>query len=151
MELNLVNFEISEKGMNLDKNLKGLKWISPDYENPKEEIQLLNEAKKEIISESNIKIIITDYLIFSFITNNKTLTPNKWFDDLSVPDKNNIFFKSYKSFFQSKLIEQNIKIVYILGADKLDYFTRIFSNLDCLKQKEINKILIKIYINDCYS
>ncbi len=151
MELNYVNFDFAIDSSQLDYRLKGLKWISPDFDKPELELQLLKDIKNQIIQDNIRKIIVSDYQILSTITDIKNLAPNKWFDELSVPSKNNVFFDSYKNFFNESLIKQKIKIVYVIGIEKLDYIIRILPNPNCIKKEEINKISFKIDISNCYN
>ena len=88
IELSGANFDLAKKASLFDKRLKGLKWITPSYSNnPAEEIALLLETKNILEKKVDEKIIITDYQIFSSLLNNKFSSPNKWYDDLSVPNK----------------------------------------------------------------
>ena len=80
----------------LDKRLKGLKWITPHYPNkPLKEINLLLDTKNILSEKKGEKIIITDYQFFSSMLNNKFASPNKWYDDLSIPDKNNKYLQTF--------------------------------------------------------
>ena len=119
MELSTANFDISINGNNLDESLKGLNWISPRFiTNPSLELKLLNQTKSIIENDIKNKIIITNYQILPMITNNLNFAPNKWFDDLSEPEKKNEYFESYQNFFYKSLKKQNIKNVYIVGGKK---------------------------------
>ena len=52
MELINANFSISENAKVLDVSLSGLKWITPKFlNNPILEMEMLNEAKKNIIED----------------------------------------------------------------------------------------------------
>ena len=103
MELNNVDFKIGIDGGNLDPKFKGLNWISPYYpKNPSKEIDLLKDTKEKIINEKYNKIIITDYQILPYLTKSKIPTPNKWFDNLSVPKKIiNILLNIKSSLFKN--------------------------------------------------
>ena len=151
MEFNYFNSNLAIDSSQLDYRLKGLRWISPHFDKPELELQLLKDIKNQIIQDNNRKIIVTDYQILSTITDIKNFAPIRWFDDLTVPNKNNIFFDSYKNFFNESLIKQQIKIVYIIGIEKLDYIIRILPNPNCVKKEEINKISLKIDISNCYN
>ena len=119
MELNNVDFKIGIDGGNLDPKFKGLNWISPYYpKNPSKEIDLLKDTKEKIINEKYNKIIITDYQILPYLTKSKIPTPNKWFDNLSVPKKNNKYFIEYKEFFVQKLKKEKIKVIFIVGKKR---------------------------------
>lgn len=149
MELSNVNFDLAEDSFELDHKLKGLKWISPGFADPKQELSLLKNIKNQIISDGSKKIIITDYQIFPAITNIKSFAPNKWFDILSVPNKKNKYFLNYKNFFIKKLEQQNIEKIYIVGNEKLIFLMLIFENKNCLELTEINELLTIIDVKNC--
>ena len=148
MELNHVNFNLSVDAKILDKSLKGLNWITNEYAmNPNFELTKLIEIKKEIISDSENKIIFSDYQILSSITKNKNILPNKWLDPLSVPSKKNKYFNNYKNFFIKRLEEQKISTIYI-SYDKKTYLDNIFKS-NCIKEIKINEIFTKLQIEKC--
>jgi hypothetical protein len=152
MELANADFKKAIDASILDKKLSGLQWISPRYiENPALELQLLKEVKKIIIKDNNNKIIISDYQILPALTENLNYTPNKWVDSLSVPAKNNKYFKQYKSFFISKLKEQKIVNIYIVGGPKkLDLLLLVFEKKECIEYKNINALSLKLDISSCF-
>ena len=99
MELSKVDFSLVEDGKFLHSKLTGLNWITPIYpENPKRELLLLKDTLVKIRNEKKNKIIITDYQILPSITETTNFAPNKWFDDLSVPEKNVNTMKFIKDF-----------------------------------------------------
>ena len=151
MELSNANFKNTINAVILDEKLSGLQWISVKYiENPAFELQLLNQVKKIIIKDEDNKIIVSDYQILPAITGNLNYTPNKWIDLLSVPPKNNKYFKEYKLFFLSKLREQKIVNIYIVGGrKKLDLLLLVLEKKDCIKYKSINVISLKLDISSC--
>ena len=152
MDFNNINYEKSINAKVLDKKLTGLKWITPLYPNQaKYELDLLIEIKNILINDIENKIIITDYLILNAITKNNNFPPNKWFDNLSVPDLKNKYFKNYKTFFINKLKEQKIKNIYIIGQSKLKHFNIIFNDKkNCFELNKINEILTKVTLKNCY-
>lgn len=151
MELVNADFRNAVNAEVLDKKLSGLQWITPYYlNNPDYELKMLRKVKNDIILDNSNKIIITDYQILPAITNTKFLAPNKWFDNLSVPQINNKFFFIYKRFFLSKLKEQNIQTIYLVGKEKLYFLEIILDKKNCLNTTNINEIAIKLNISNCY-
>ena len=148
MELSNVDLRLAVKASALDKSLDGLKWITPNNSNPDAEIYELIKIKKIISSDNTKKIIISDYQILPSILNLKNISPNKWFDSLSVPNKNNKYFKDYKDFFIESLKSQNIETIFVF-KDKEKYLENILNN-DCYIKKNINKNLFKIIIKKCF-
>ena len=149
MELSKVDFNLSINGEILDTKLSGVKWITPNYPNkPRKELFLLREIKDEVIKEKKPKIIVSDYQILSSITGAVNFAPNKWFDNLSVPNRNSIYFNTYKKFFEKKLIEQEIQVIFVIGQNKIKYLTHHFKKKDCVIKK-INEISFKLNIEKC--
>ena len=150
MELANADFTLAVKARQLDNKLKGLKWISPYYLNePSKEIDLLIDTKKILSNSSERKIIITDYLFFSSLLKNQFASPNKWYDDLSVPNKQNKFYGEYKKFFLSKIKDNKIKYVYLLRKDQDIFFKQFIDDKECIISKELNEILLELELNKC--
>ena len=95
------------------------------------------------------KIIITDYQFLSSLINNSKTSPNKWYDDLSVPSSKNEFFKKYKNFYFKRLKEQNIIHVYVVEKSKRKFIDILFKDQNCLKETDLNNKLIKFKIDNC--
>ena len=151
MDLEKANFDKSIDFKVFDEKFSKLLWITNEYiENPNKEIEILNDIKKKLIEDETNKILITDYQFFSFVIENKFFAPNKWFDDLSVPEKNNKYFKVYKTFFISKLKTNEIKNIYIIGKDKPQYILVLFDNKECIEQTKINDVFLKLNIDNCF-
>ena len=149
MELSNVNFNLSVDAKILDDKLSNLNWITPRFsKNPSEEIKYLQEVKSILLKDNKSKILITDYQFFPAIIENNNFSPNKWYDDLSVPTKKNKFFSQYKDFYLSKIKSQKIKNIYIIGEDKKIFIEDIFET-DCIYSQQLNEILIKLNIEKC--
>ena len=112
------------------------------------EVSLLKNTKEEIDMENKKKIIISDYQFLPYILNLKHFAPNKWFDNLSVPNKQSPFFEKYKVFFTKKLKEQNVKIIFIVGKNKINYLDKIFIE-NCFTKEDLNEITFKLDISNC--
>lgn len=148
MELSNVDLKLAVKAGTLDKSLDGLKWITPNNPNPDREIYELIRIKEIISSDNTKKIVISDYQILPSILNLKSTPPNKWFDTLSVPSRNNKYFRNYKDFFTESLMSQNIETIFVF-KDKEKYLENIFSK-DCYTRENLNKSLFKIKIKKCF-
>ena len=148
MELSGVDLNLAVNAKQISTSLKGLKWISPEYsENPMEEIKFINNVKEKILMDNTKKIIISDYQILPSIIGLKTVSPNKWFDILSVPAEENKFFLSYKNFFLESINKQKIETIYLIGEKEI-FLKNIFMN-GCSNTEVINKKLKKIIITNC--
>ena len=152
IELENVNFNIVEDVSQLDERLGGIKWITPDYnDRPLDEINLLINTKNILLEQKERKILVTDYQFLSSLLVNEFASPNKWYDDLSVPNKENKYYNDYKDFFLGKIINNKIKYIYFIGINKhtMDFFLEFKSKNDCVISKKLNDLLIEFDINKC--
>ena len=152
LELANADFNLAIEATELDKRLYNLKWISPAYlENPQKEIDLLIDIKNTLSEVKERKIIVTDYQFFSSLLNNEFASPNKWYDELSVPNKNNKYYHAYKDFFLKKIKKNKIKYIYFIGKykHKMDFFNEIVYENECIISKKINELLVEFDINEC--
>ena len=152
IELVNADFKLAVNAAQLDSRFGKLKWITPNYiDNPSEEINLLIDTKNILSQLSEKKIIITDYQFFSTFLNNKFPSPNKWYDDLSIPNKQNKYYFVYRDFFLSKLKNNQIKHIFFIGNNKheLPFFRELSNKNECIISRKINNLLIEFDINKC--
>tara|TARA_Y100000590_G_scaffold293875_1_gene331006 strand:+ start:5871 stop:7442 length:1572 start_codon:yes stop_codon:yes gene_type:complete len=152
MELANVDFNLAENASKIDMKLRGLKWITPYYpEKPLYEINLLIDTKKFLSKINKEKIIITDYQFFSSLLDNKLASPNKWYDNLSIPKKESKYYKIHKDFFLKKIKINKIKYMYFIGAEKhtMNFFDELSFKNKCIISKNINELLIEFNLNEC--
>jgi len=150
MELVNANFNMAIDAEKLDSKFKGLKWISPYYiDNPSKEINLLIDAKKILASSKEKRFIITDYLFFSSLLETNFASPNKWYDNLSVPESNNRFYNEYKSFFLSKIKTNNIDYVYLLRKNEDTFLKQFIDDKNCITSINLNEMLVKFDLSKC--
>ena len=152
IELASANLSLAENPTRLDKRLKGLKWITPYYPNePLKEINLLIDSKNILSQESEEKFIITDYLFFSSLLNNEFASPNKWYDNLSIPNKKNKYYNAHKNFFLSKIKKNNIKYLFFVGKNKskISFFKEFFNENECIISNQVNELLLEFDISKC--
>ena len=149
MELTYADMNLAINAITLDKSLKGLKWITPNYhKDPNNELKKLIDIKKIIMNDKSNLIIITDYQILPSITKIKNIAPNKWFDNLSVPRPESNYFYIYKEFFLKNLKKQKISTIYTL--DGKEVFIKDFLEKGCYEKEYIEKYLIKLSIQNCF-
>mgnify|MGYP001339855304 CR=1 FL=1 len=144
IELVSADFNLAEDAAKLDKRLKGLKWITPHYPNkPLNEINLLIDTKNILSEKKGEKIIITDYQFFSSMLNNKFASPNKWYDDRSIPDKKNKYYNMHKNFFLNKIKKNEIKYLFFIGKNKSEmyFFEEFLNENECVISNELNELL----------
>jgi len=152
MELAGADLTLAEDASILDKRLKGLKWITPHYpNNPKQELNLLIEAKKILENVKEKKIIVTDYQFFSSLLKNRFSSPNKWYDDLSIPKKENKYYNSHKKFFLNKIKNNKIKHIFFIGKQKhkMSFFRELSNENQCIIYKKKNELLIEFNLTMC--
>ncbi len=149
IELETISFKNAVDANILDESFSGLKWINSEFDNPKQEMEILIEMKNLIISDNKKKFIITDYQFFNSLTGNLHPSPSKWYDVRSVPNKNSNYFQDYKRFFLKRIKKENIRMVYIIGSGKKEYISGIIEDKKCIKFQKINKISFKIDLAEC--
>jgi hypothetical protein len=152
MELVDVDISLSVDAKQLDKRLAGLRWITPEYnQDPQNEIQLLKDVKKILYQKKDRKILITDYQFFSSLLRNKFASPNKWYDNLSIPDKKNKYYNDHRVFFLEKIRNNKIQYLYFIGKNKHDmpFFKELSNKNDCIVSSRLNKLLVEFNINNC--
>ncbi|MDA9073164.1 hypothetical protein N9J69_01590, partial [Pelagibacteraceae bacterium] len=127
----------------IHKNLKGLKWISKYNQNPQVEINTIKNAIQKIDNDDREKILITHYQFISTILNKNLNILNRWYlwDNNTHPTENHKYFEFYKKMVSNNLINNKIKVIYLLGQeneilfdDVNNYFTDI-----CFKSKTLEK------------
>ena len=153
MDLRKANFEKTIDAEIIDGKLKGLKWISCYYlDNPKKEIDNLVEAINIIKNDKRKKSILTEYQFISVILSSYDYSPTQvWFMNHVVnEDKDSDFFKSYKKILIRQIVDNNIKVAYLIKPFWAD--DKIFEkglNKNCYVKEEITEILTSYTLNDC--
>ena len=131
-ELTKINLNNTLEASEIHKSLKGLKWKNPFYENPSQEILILNQAIKKLNNFNQEIMVITNYLFLDSITSKKLNYPNRTFtiDGTIVPAKDNLHYENYKNFLLKKIKKEKI------------------SNIIFFKHEKISKELILDYISE---
>jgi len=152
MELIDADFNLAVKANQLDPRLNNLKWITPHYsKNPSHEINLLLDAKNVLLNTDERKMIITDYQFFSSLLKNKFASPNKWYDNRSIPDKENKYYNVHKKFFFNKIKKNKIENLFFIGQHKhkMYFFQELISENKCITVNQPNELLVKFDISKC--
>lgn len=146
----LENIEISKSvdAIIIDKKLKGLKWITYlNPNNPQDEINNVLQAMSLFKKEATNKMLITEYQIISPILDIYDNSPNQWHHpSVSFPLKGNKFFKTYKSYFISKIKKNNIETIFETREDE-NLIISLLLDENCLVKERTGKMLIKIKLN----
>ena len=137
-----------------DKKLNGLKWITPHFDEPKEELRNIEETFNLISLDKKNKMLITDYNFYSSLTEQKLHSPSRTYDNISYPKKDNKFYIDYKNFFIKKLKMNNIENIYVFETKKIDKLRLnhlIFNYVpqNCFSAESINAYTAKLKIIKC--
>lgn len=152
MDLNNVDLSKAVDGSEIDDKLKGVKWITMFYpNNPMEEIKNIKLAVKILKSDTNKKMLITDYQFISVFLDEYDYSITRfWYDFHGYPSKENKYFGYWKDFVTKKISENNIKNVYVLkplhGEEKP--LENIFE--DCLSKETFSEVFYKIDLKNCF-
>lgn len=143
----LVNVDISShvETISLDKSLKGILWITPNYQGyPREEIEMLKSVKLILNEKKNI-MLLTHYLFLDSITKTKLNSPSRTHttDGASIPMAGNKYFLYYKNFLYEKLLKEKIYEVYFIKSENLSVgvFTQFFEK-NCYSKEESDLFII---------
>ena len=155
----LENVDLS-KGIyakNLDKRLSGLKWISPYYSNPEEELEnikfFLDILKAEENSHKNNRMIISEYSLISVLLNIKLHSPSRTYDSISYPLINSTYYKIYQNYFINNIKRNNIRVIYIFLINKindedLNFLIFDYINANCFFKKKYEFNVVRLLIKD---
>ena len=144
-DLEKVNKSLALNAELISKNLKNLKWITPHYKNPKEEIDVIKKALDVLENDKRSKSLITHYQFFSTILDQDLNIFNRWYlwDNNTHPTESHKYFNFYKNMVNENIEKNNIKVIYLLGSEKeilfvnvKNYFTdKCFKSTTLVKDK----------------
>lgn len=153
-ELINVNFDLAEEAHLIDKRLNGLKWITPHHgDNPKNEINFLKNTLAILKEDKRKKMVMTNYLFFSTIMNEKLHSPSKTYtlNGVSFPVKGNKYYLNYKNYFFEKIKNNKIDVIYIIsiGSEVSNRFVYDYLDKTCIVEHIFTKQFKKYEINKC--
>ena len=126
------------------------KWISSNYpNNPKLEIELLKNSIEILKKDKRKKALITHYQFIASLMPDYITSPNRVYDDINYPKKDNKHFEIYKKFFINQIVKNDVEIIYTIKPLEKDVFTLLI-NEDCINTKKINNILEGHLIINCH-
>ena len=102
----------------INKNFNHLKWISK-FEDPQNELKVIEKAIKIIENDNRKKILITHYQFMSTILDKPLNLLNRWYlwDNNTHPTENHKYFEVYKSLINMNIRNNKIKVIYLLGQE----------------------------------
>ena len=126
-DLENVDKKQSIKAEVIDNKLKYLNWVSPVFESPQEEVDLIKTAISVISNDSRKKIVITHYQFLSLILDEDLNILNRWYlwDNNTHPTENHKYFDFYKKFTTKNFEQNEISVIYLLGSDDEIPFSKI--------------------------
>ncbi len=124
----------------IHKNLNNLKWISK-FDNPKNELLVIQQAMKVLENDKRNKSLITHYQFISTLIDEPLNLFNRWYlwDNNTHPTENHKYFSFYRMMVNKNIQKNNIKVIYLLGQENEILFKHVknyFSNV-CFKSKII--------------
>ena len=153
-ELKNADFNLSINAKQIDKKLSGLKWITPQYiDNPREEINFINETIFILKQDKSKKMLITNYPFFSTILGYSIFSPSRVYtgDATTHPLKDNKYFKVYEKLMKNIILKNNIKTIYIIKTknDNIN-FHYVDTYKHCYEETNLGSRLKKYDLNKCY-
>ncbi len=154
-ELSNVDLSKAIAFSNFDNKFKGLKWISPSFKDPKEEINILNNMKMILQKKDNKnKMLLSEYNLFSLLLNKNFHGISRTYDQISYPNKNTKYFNKYKLFVKQKIIENKIDQIFVLDSAeiipfRLNHIVFNYVPESCFNKTYINKFIVKLDIKKC--
>ncbi len=153
-ELVNVNFENAINSVEIDKTLYPLKWVTPAYRNPYEELNLIKNLVQRIESSDKNIALITNYNFLNSITKKKTFSIVKNFDQVTIPLEDNKYNENFKIFFLKQIKKKEIEeiILFLPESKNVNEVAKNFKkliSLKCLSYKEINTKTVIYAVKDC--
>ena len=104
---------------------------------------------KVLKNDNSKKIVITNYSIFSLLTEEKISGYSRWYpgDNSAYPVKGNKYFENYKNFIVTFLKKKKIKNVYILPDVSELNFTNYIEK-ECFTKEKMEMKIFKFTINE---
>ena len=131
----------------IHSNLSGFKWITKEFKNDAAgEVKILKGYLDILEKDKRNKMVITHYLFYSSILQEQLNSPSRSFtlDGASFPIKDNKYYQDYKSYFNKKIKEKKIDVIYIIDKYVDERVVFDYLNSSCIKNFSLS-INIKIF------
>ena len=147
--LEKIDFSKAIEASEINKQLKGLKWITNHYQHsPEQEIQNIKESLNILREEEKNFTIMTDYLFIPAVLNVDDKSPNQWYHpSVSYPLRGHKYYENYKSFFVDKIKKNKIKKIIIIGNGLENLLTSTFDE-SCFVKSQLSKITFRLVLNE---
>ena len=150
-ELTGVNLTQALEANLIDKKLEGLNWITRQYsEQPRTEINIINQIKLNLKHDSRKKMLITNYTFFSSILDQELFSPSWAFtsNGTTHPMKGNKYMENYKQLMIDIIKKNKILVIYIAGSLE-DIHIYNYINRNCFIENVVSDNLKSYEIKDC--
>ena len=152
-DLQNVNLNTYSEASNINKALYPLKWKSNNFSKTQEEINLINRIIKIINTSNKNILLITNYNFLDSITSKRLYSVVKTYDNVTIPQKNNKYYITFKTFFNQKLIDKDIgEIIFFvpnLNTEEIrDNFNNLFTE-KCFDLEKLDKAIIRLSLKNC--
>ena len=124
----------------VNKNFNQLKWITK-FENPKNELIVIEEALDIINEDNRSKTLITHYQFISTFLDKPTNILNRWYlwDNNTHPTENHKYFEFYRMMVNNNIKKNKVEVIYLLGQKneiRFDNVKNYFTDT-CFESKTI--------------
>lgn len=152
-DLQNVNLNTYSEASKINKALYPLKWKSNNFSKTQEEINLINRIIKIINTSNKNILLITNYNFLDSITSKRLYSVVKTYDNVTIPQKNNKYYITFKTFFNQKLIDKDIgEIIFFvpnLNTEEIrDNFNNLFTE-KCFDLEKLDKAIIRLSLKNC--
>jgi len=154
-ELSQTNLNNAIK-VNFEKDFfNGLKWITPNFKNPEEELKIVEDFYLLIKKDNSPKILITEYSFFSALLGESLHSPSRTYDNISYPSVDSDLFDTYYQFFRKNIVKNKIESIYIfypslnITNEHLKHLVFNYLPNNCYDLKHISPHIKKIRLRNC--
>ena len=100
-------------------------------------------------------MVLTNYLFFSAILNEKLYAPSRsiTLDGASFPVKGNKYYSEYKNHFLKIIKNNKIRVIYLISSDKaiVNRFVNDYFDEACINEQSFTERLKKFELSkDCF-
>ena len=153
-DLQNTNLENTVNAEKIHSSLSSLKWKTPNFEDPLNEITIINNVVREVEKSGKKIILMTNHNFISSISPKKIYTISRTYDSISFPSKNNVYFGKFKSFLDDQINLKNLQQIFIFIPDSdlqfsLERYVLEYFDPNCLQISKSDKYLAKIDLINC--
>lgn len=156
-DLQNISLENTINAKKLDQSLAPLQWKTPNFEDPEQEILIINTVLNELQESKKNIMLMTNYNFISSISSKKIYTISRTYDAISFPERKNTYYKKFETFLKNKIQKNDIQQIFILipyrGNPKysLERYVLEYFDPNCFEILDSNNYLTKINILNCNS